>query len=47
MEDPCKECWPKVDPYECWGCQNIEKHLEYIREKLKSTSEPKNIKEES
>ncbi len=34
MEDPCKQCWPRVDPYDCWGCSNIEKHHEYIHEML-------------
>lgn len=43
MEDPCKECWPRVDPYDCWGCPNIEKHHEYIRETLNGPCEAKDI----
>lgn len=34
MEDPCKECGPRVDPYDCWFCPNIEGHRAYIREIL-------------
>lgn len=34
MTDPCKDCWPRVDPYECWGCQNVTKHYEYVQKLL-------------
>lgn len=43
MEDPCKECGLIVDPYDCWGCPNIEKQREYIREILSDPCEAKDI----